>query len=210
MQGKPGRHNHEYSATNLAPQASAFLMAFLLVKAFRLKRHEAMIPIVAKEKPVKRQVFIQSELLADVAVLAVEHDIQVGELRKALYGQLPPVEEEVFVFIEDEDDERAFEILVEIPEGLRVHLHRLKGIDVTVRYAGRDVRRTFRPSATVARVKKWSTHELGITPSDAAELMLQITGTDNRPDGDTHIGALVKAPTKVLSFDLVPSPRVNG
>ena len=68
----------------------------------------------------------------------------------------------------------------------------------------------FRPSATVARVKKWATHDLGISVSDAAELMLQVTGTDNRPDADTHIGTLVKGPGKALSFDLVPSPRVNG
>lgn len=159
---------------------------------------------------MQRQVFIQSELLADTAVLAVEHDITPTELRKALLSQVPVTEEVVYIFIEDEDDEHALDALKEIPEGLRVHLHRQKGIDVTVRYAGRDVARTFRPSATVARVKKWATHELAISPSDAAELMLQVTGTDNRPDSDTHIGMLVKSPAKKLSFDLVPSPRVNG
>ena len=90
------------------------------------------------------------------------------------------------------------------------HLHRLKSIDVIVRYAGRDVRRAFRPSATVGRVKKWATRELSVEPSDAAELMLQISGTDNRPDADIHIGTLVKAPKHSLEFDLVPSPRVNG
>jgi hypothetical protein len=60
-----------------------------------------------------------------------------------------------------------------------VHLHRLKVIDVIVRYAGRDVRRAFRPSATVDRIKHWSTRELGIAPSDASELMLQVSGTDS-------------------------------
>ena len=56
----------------------------------------------------------------------------------------------------------------------------------------------------------WATHELGIKPSDASELMLQISGTDTRPDADIHIGSLVRKPTRVLTFDLVPSPRVNG
>jgi len=60
------------------------------------------------------------------------------------------------------------------------------------------------------RIKKWVAHELGISPSDAAELMLQVTGTDKRPDPDTNIGALAKAPAKALSFDLVPSPCING
>lgn len=159
---------------------------------------------------MQRQVFIQSELLTDIAILVVEHDIPPAELRKVLLKQVPATEEVVYVFLEDEDDESAIDALKEIADGLRVQLHRQKGIDVTVNYAGRDVNRTFRPSATVARVKKWATHELGITPSDAAELMLQVTGTDNRPDTDTHIGALVKTPAKKLSFDLVPSPRVNG
>jgi hypothetical protein len=159
---------------------------------------------------MKRQVFIQSELLADVAVLVVEHDSSTREFLESLHKLLPRVEEQIHTYIEDEDDELALEKLTEIPEGLRIHLHRLKSIDVTVRYAGRDVRRTFRPSATVARVKKWATRELGISASDAAELMLQVTGTDSRPDADNHIGTLVKAPAKVLSFDLVPSPRVNG
>jgi hypothetical protein len=159
---------------------------------------------------MKRHVFIQSELLRDVAVLVVEHDSPAREFLESLRKLLPRVDEQIHAYIEDDDDELAADRLKEIPEGLRIQLHRLKGIDVTVRYAGRDVRRTFRPSATVGRVKKWATHELGISASDAAELMLQVTGTDNRPDSDVHIGTLVKAPANSLSFDLVPSPRVNG
>ena len=96
---------------------------------------------------MKRQVFIQSELLADVAVLVVEHDSSTREFLESLHKLLPRVEEQIHTYIEDEDDELALEKLTEIPEGLRIHLHRLKSIDVTVRYAGRDVRRTFRPSA---------------------------------------------------------------
>jgi hypothetical protein len=40
--------------------------------------------------------------------------------------------------------------------------------------------------------------------------MLQVSGTEQRPDSDTHIGALVKFPNKSLCLDLVPSTRVNG
>lgn len=161
---------------------------------------------------MKRVVFFQSEFLDDVSSVEVEHDASHQALRKALVKALPANvdPDSLHIYLEDDDDEHAIDKLDAVPDGLRVHLHRQKGIDVTVRYAGQDVRRTFRPSATVGRVKKWASHELGISPSDAAELMLQITGTDKRPDPDTHIGALVKAPAKALSFDLVPSPRVNG
>jgi hypothetical protein len=161
---------------------------------------------------MKVMVFAQSEFLSDVQALEVEHAVGGAGLREALLAALPRNTEVngLQVYIEDSDDEHAIDNLSEIPHGLRVHLHRLKGIDLTVRYAGHDVRRTFRPSATILRVKRWATHELGISPSDAAELMLQISGTDQRPDPDTHIGALVKFPNKALCLDLVPSARVNG
>lgn len=161
---------------------------------------------------MKVMIFAQSELLSDVRAVEVEHDVGGMGLREALLAILPRSSDpsSLLLYLEDSDDEHAIEKLTEIPHGLRVHLHRLKGIDVVVRYAGRDVRRTFRPSATILRVKRWATHDLGIAPSDAAELMLQISGTEQRPDSDTHIGALVKFPDKSLCLDLVPSTRVNG
>jgi hypothetical protein len=165
-----------------------------------------------EETTMKTMIFAQSELLDEVKALEVGAGIGPKALREALISLLPKsVDAKVIQFyLEDSDDEHAFDQLKEIPHGLRVHLHRLKGIDVTVRYAGRDVRRTFRPSATIQRVKRWAAQEFGISASDAAELMLQVAGTDKRPDVDTHIGALVKFPDKATCFDLVPSTRVNG
>ena len=160
---------------------------------------------------MKVQVFLQSELLGDIEVIEIDPQAGHQALHRACLDKLGAAQaDEFFLFVEDDDDEQPFDKLDGIPEGLRVHLHRLKGIDVIVRYAGRDVRRPFRPSATVARVKRWATHELGVTPSDAAELMLQISGTDTRPDADVHIGALTPAHQRHITFDLVPSPRVNG
>lgn len=160
---------------------------------------------------MKSQVFLQSELLSDIEVIEIEPNGGHLALHDACVAKLDAKPaEELFLFIEDDDDERPFDKLELIPDGLRVHLHRLKGVDVVVRYAGRDVRRAFRPSATVGRIKQWSTHELGIKPSDATELMLQVSASDLRPDADVHVGALVKAPARSVVFDLVPSPRVNG
>lgn len=158
------------------------------------------------------QIFLQSELLRDIEVIELPGNASAKDLREACLAKLPNGmnSKEFHLFVENDDDDQPVEKLKGIPEGLRVHLHRLKGIDVLVRYAGRDVRRSFRPSATVGRVKNWATHELGIAASDAAELMLQISGTETRPDADIHIGSLVQAPVRTLSFDLVPSPRVNG
>ena len=166
---------------------------------------------VEKENTLKRLVFIQSELLADVEALEVDLRSKPQELRKQMLELVPEAERaHIYIYVEDDDDEDTLDKLEEVPEGLRVQLHRLKSIDVTVRYVGRTVMRTLRPSATVGRVKKWAAGELGISASDAADMALQLSGTDNRPDPDVHIGTLAVAPVKALSFDLVPSPRVNG
>ncbi len=161
-----------------------------------------------------KQIFLQSELLADVELIEIDEHANTAALRIECLKRVSKdggVEvEDLLFYLEDDDSDDPVRDLDQIPHGLRVHLHRLKAIDVTVRYAGRDVHRTFRPSSTVKRVKQWAAHEFAISASDAAELMLQITGTDVRPDLDTHIGTLVKSPEHAIAFDLVPAPRVNG
>lgn len=158
------------------------------------------------------QVFLQSELLSDVEVLELHEGATKHDLRQACLARMPTSEhhEALILFIEDDDDEAAIDKLEAIVDGLRLHLHRLKAITVSVRYAGREAHRTFRPNVTLARVKRWATDEFGIVASDAAELMLQVSGTDVRPDPDVHLGSLVKAPHHSVGFDLVPAPRVNG
>lgn len=159
---------------------------------------------------MKIQIFLQSELLRDIEVVEVEADIGHAKLHEICLLKLGDRRDEIFhLFIEDEED-AMIESMGHFPDGLRLHIHRHKAIDVAVRYAGREVHHTFKPGTTIARVKRWATQEIGIAASDAAELMLQIHGTDVRPDADIHIGSLVEAPKQRIVFDLVPSPRVNG
>lgn len=159
-----------------------------------------------------KQVFIQSELLKDIEVIEVDDKSTPNELHAASLKHVngDQADGDFILYIEDDDDECAVDKLKEIPDGLRVHLHRLKAIDVVVRYAGKEAKRSFRPNVTIARVKFWAAQEFGISQSDAAELMLQVAGTDSRPDPDIHLGSLVKAPQHSICFDLVPAPRVNG
>ena len=169
-----------------------------------------MSTVTEAESAMNVQVFLQSELLRDVEVVEVDPKAGYEALLRACLAKVNRDGAGLSLYVEDDDDEGAALKLKRIPEGLRVHLHRKKAIEVNVRYAGRHAKREFQPATTIARVKRWATNERGISASDAAELMLQVSGTDVRPDADVHLGALVVAPKHQISFDLVPSPRVNG
>ena len=164
-----------------------------------------------RKRLMKIRVFLQSELLTDVEVIEIDSAAGANGIHAAGLQLIkePHDAKELLLFVEDDDNEDALNLKA-IPDGLRVHLHRLKAIDVTVRYVGKEIKRTFRPSATIARINRWAGKDFGILPSDAAELMLQISGTDTRPDLDVHVGSLVKKPAHAICFDLVPAPRVNG
>ena len=95
--------------------------------------------------------------------------------------------------------------------GLKVHLHSLRQLKVTVTFNGKTIERLFGPGATVARVKRWAAeHEFGMSEEEAGEHVLQIAGKHDRPAPGTHIGALRDGKVRALAFDLVPDERVNG
>ena len=69
----------------------------------------------------------------------------------------------------------------------------------------------FSPATTVADVKKFAAiREFGMKPADAAEHVLQFSGSAERPEPETHVGTLVSCPDCRISFDLVPHKRVEG
>jgi hypothetical protein len=59
-------------------------------------------------------------------------------------------------------------------------------------------------------VKHWATEGFGMSPEDAGEHVLQLTGTAERPSPGTHLGVLAHCPECHVRFDLVPNERVNG
>src|SRR3569832_2870270 len=99
---------------------------------------------------MKAQVFLQSELLNDIEVIEIETDAGYEALHKACMAKLAEQPaEQFFLFIEDDDDERPFDKLTHIPDGLRVQLHRLKGFVVFVCFVGWVVCCVFRLCASV-------------------------------------------------------------
>ncbi len=113
------------------------------------------------------------------------------------------------LFLEDEDEPLSRDRRIDTPS-LFVHHSRCKRIEVTVRYAGRTFEHKFGPGTTLKTIKRRAEKKLDIDATDAAELSLQIAGTNDRPDEATHVGSVSDPSTCSVVFDLVPSDRING
>ncbi len=162
--------------------------------------------------------------------------IQGGEATEVIIGQAAPIDNiagvltslqcpvsaDVFVFLEDMhaplDPEMVIEELLPlrlddeaIVLPLRLHLSRHRHVEVTVRFNGEVATRRFSPGATIGRVHHWAARRaFGLAARDAAEHVLQICGTQLRPDRDVHVGTLTSKETCIVAFDLIPRKRVEG
>ena len=113
------------------------------------------------------------------------------------------------LFLEDEDEPLSPTRRIDVPS-IFVHHSRCKRIEVTVRYAGRAFEHQFGPGTTLKTIKRRADKKLDIDAADAAELSLQIAGTNDRPDEAAHVGSVADPSTCSVVFDLVPSDRING
>lgn len=164
-------------------------------------------------KPI--EVLLQGECIPDIQLVEVDSAGQVKDLLAvAARCRKETVEGEFFVFHEDGAEPLGIEdMLPESENGQPVplHVHRCCSVVATVTFNGVSKGHEFRPGMTIAAVKKWAAvTEFGMKPADAAEHVLQIAGTTDRPEPDTHIGALVTCPDCNVAFDLVPLKRVEG
>lgn len=162
------------------------------------------------------RIYIQSEHLSDIKFVEINDDATIDDLKRAALALLPPGIDasELTLSVEDDDDDAQAQVThvnqLKKEHGIRVHLHRCKHVDVQVRFGAEVVHHQFRPATTVGRVRQWAGHKLGMQPGDIAEHVLQIAGTNEQPELDTHIGALAKCPACSVTFDLVPAHRING
>ena len=77
------------------------------------------------------------------------------------------------------------------PRWIKAHLHRCRHIEVAVTFNGETAPHQFGTGTTLARASNWAAeHKFGMTPQEAGEHVLQITGTKDRPDPGVHLGAL--------------------
>lgn len=158
-------------------------------------------------------VFYQGESIDKIAHITVQSDCTFSTLKMAIIEK-HGIEKNTIIFLEDDDEPADEKALIRDHAGragLKTHLHRCKKVEITVTFNGKTVHHKFGPAATIAKVKKWAAEKkFHMTPQDAGEHMLQISGTVIRPDPGVHIGTLTKCPDCKITFDLVPNERVNG
>jgi hypothetical protein len=131
----------------------------------------------------------------------------VGESEEALHEPLE---------LEDGKDEHApvdLALTVEVVDLKRhrhVHIHRCRHIAVAVNFGGDTRRRRFSPATTVGVVTQWARRKFRLDPAAAAEYVLQLCNSSDRPRPDKHLGELATAPACSLCFDLVKEVTPQG
>lgn len=159
-------------------------------------------------------VFVQVQGDTRTEIITLPEGETVDALVRAVAQKSLPVPADGgLVFVEEDEEPVAGNLTLEaakIKHKSRVHIHRCKRIEVTVHFKDKTEKRDFAPSATVKRVLKWALDEFIKHGADQADHALQLCESEDRPNVDIQIGALVKDSHCQLCFDLVPTHRVEG
>lgn len=158
-------------------------------------------------------VFYQGEGICEIDHLEVSADHAFAVVKARLIEK-HGVSADVLLFLEDGDEPVDELVIVREhagPAGVKAHVHRCRHVEVAVTFNGKTVHHRFGPGSTIARVKHWAAvREFHMSEAEAAEHVLQIAGTHDRPAPGVHLGALTACPSCRLTFSLVADERVNG
>lgn len=167
---------------------------------------------VYEDSQMKVRCFVQSPFLSDISVIQMDSDSSHESIHAACMKLLPEQFQkndfELFDEVDDDNQEQSDSTLSKNEK--HFHIGRCHKVMVSVRYAGRTVEKNFKPVATIGWIKRWAVKEIGITTEDANELVLQLTGSDEQPSRDRHVGCYVRGNECEVAFDLVRAYTVNG
>ncbi len=161
------------------------------------------------------ELFLQGEGIRGITLIRVSSGGVVRDIVTAARAAGVTAAEGLELALEDEESAIDLDVPIAatpIRHRCRIHVHRCRRVAVMVAFNGVQKEEMFRSAATVKRVKRWAVGQEGFDLSDvdAAEHVLQLSGSSERPDEDIHIGTLVTHPQCSVSFDLVPKVRVEG
>ncbi len=123
------------------------------------------------------------------------------------------LDQDTFIFIDEEEEplvHKHHEPLPPIKRGCRIHLSKCRKIKVTVHYLEKTEENTFAPGVRIKKVKAWAVEKFELSHHDAAEHVLQLCNSTDRPATDTLLRELTNAPVCTVCVDLVPEKRVEG
>lgn len=161
----------------------------------------------------KTILFIQAQGRPGVVEIELAQGATVGDLHAALAAAGITVDAETSVFLDEAEEALCggpHERLPDLKRGSRVHVCRCRRVSCTVNYLDKTAERSFPPGGRVRAVKAWAVHEFRINPKDAAEHVLQVCNSSDRPASDTPLQQLVQGHRCDVCFDLVPEKRVEG
>jgi hypothetical protein len=158
-------------------------------------------------------IFIQVHERPGVIEARVIETATLGDVRKAIEAAGVVLEAEMHIFLDEAEEPLHGDhghVVHGLRHGSRVHVSRCKRIKTTVNYLERTAEHEFAPGARVRAVKAWAGHTFKVSPKDAAEHVLQICKSTERPAADTPLHELVHGHPCTLCFDFVPEKRVEG
>lgn len=146
-------------------------------------------------------------------------EMQLGE--NATFEQLEDqlrtigvdLDRDTLIFLDEEDeplDRKRHKSLPPIKQGCRIQVTKCRKIRVTVNFLDKSAEHDFAPSHRVKKVKSWAVEKFGLDRNDAAEHVLQMCGSTDRPTTDTPLQQIALPGTCSVCFDLVPDKRVEG
>ncbi len=158
-------------------------------------------------------VFVQAHGRPNILEAELAAEATLGDLYDAFEKNGLNVDGETFVFLDEAEDAlkgERHERVHGIKHGSRIHVGRCHRIAVTVHYLEKTHEHAFAPGQLVRVVKEWAVRKFELPPKDAAEHVLQICKSTQRPSSDTPLHQLVQGHECKLCFDLVPEKRVEG
>jgi hypothetical protein len=168
----------------------------------------------------KITVFIQVHGRPGILETELSPEATLGDVQDALAAAGVAVGPETFIFVEEAMEPVPDDCLApigHIKHGDRLQASRWKRIKTTVHYLEKTAEHEFPPGARVRTVKEWAVDKFHVSPTDAAEHVLQLCGTKDRPVSDTRLHELVPHHHEhhhhehaCLCFDFVPDKRVEG
>ena len=164
----------------------------------------------------KIDILLQGEGINDIELVSLDEGATFGDLLDRTAKGIGESSEKSGNLLYLEDEEEPVPPKRKIPPHAsgkphRVHIHRCRRIEVATTFNGETQTVALPPALTVGTAKRRIAQGLfGMDPKDAAEHVLQLTGTAERPEPDTHLGSLVGDGACALAFDLVPLTRVEG